>query len=391
MDSSSSLNEKEESEKKILFQSIYRDNIYRDVRKIKQIDDGRILILYYELFEVYDIKTKKRLFRTVLKLEKDNNNRYYDNIFNDFIELKNKDLVLWSSGKIFYYNKGKNNYKLSQVINELTQQLNKTKICQIGYIDIYDLYNIIELDNNTLVSCNSLGIKLYNYTNKEYKLIKVIPMFLDVKNLIHIKDNNYLVIHHYTHYSGGCFPDTYHKFALSLFDFNSNQIIDKIFNQETKRDNWDVTNYRFNCFLIENNFIYQVCDFPFILGEDDDDDRFKNKKDTLSLNFNLYNIKTKKNDMNLKTSFCLISHFKDNLVFAQDYESLKICCFENNTFISIYKFNFNNSNLCLLKNNDLIISGEKKSWEIYKGDNGNTCRYCIGTNYYYIHYEYISK
>ena len=264
-------------------------------------------------------------------------------------------------------------------------------MCQIGHIDIYDLYNIIELDDNTLLSCNSLGIKLYNYTNKEYKLIKVIPMFLDVKNLIHIKDNNYLVIHHYTHYSGGCFPDTYHKFALSLFDFNSNQIIDKIFYQETERDNLGHTYYRFNCFLIEDNFIYQICDFPFILGEDDDDNRFKNKKDTLSLNFNLYNIKTKKNDMNLKTSFCLISHFKDKLIFAQDYESLNICCFENNTFISIYKFNFNNSNLCLLKNNDLIIFGEKKNWDVYEDDNGNTCRYCIGTNYYYIHYEYISK
>ena len=31
-------------------------------------------------------------------------------------------------------------------------------------------------------------------------------------------------------------------------------------------------------------------------------------------------------------------------VFAQDFDNLNICCFENNSFISIYKFNFNNSN-----------------------------------------------
>ena len=53
-------------------------------------------------------------------------------------------------------------------------------------------------------------------------------MFLDVKNMIQIKDNNYLVIHHYTYKSGDCFPESYHKFALSLFDLNSNKIIDKI-------------------------------------------------------------------------------------------------------------------------------------------------------------------
>ena len=35
-------------------------------------------------------------------------------------------------------------------------------MCQIGYVELYDLYNVIELDNNTLLSCNSIGIKLYN-------------------------------------------------------------------------------------------------------------------------------------------------------------------------------------------------------------------------------------
>ena len=59
--------------------------------------------------------------------------------------------------------------------------------------------------------------------------------------------------------------------------------------------------------------------------------------------------------MNLKTSFCLISPFKDDLIFAQDYESLNICRFKSNAFTSIYKFNFNNSNFYILKNNNLIV------------------------------------
>ena len=391
MASTSSLYTKDNLKMKINFQSIYMGNIFRDVLKIKQIEDGRIVVLYRELFEIIDIKTKKRICIIILKLEEKNYIRYYDDMFEDFIELKNKDLVLWSSGKIFYYNKIENNYKLCQIINELKQQKNRTEICQIGYVELYDLYNVIELDNNTLLSCNSIGIKLYNYNNKEYKLIKVIRMFLDVKNMIRIKDNNYLVIHHYTYNSGDCSPVTYHKFALSLFDLNSNKIIAKIFNQESERDYQGETNYRFNYFLIGDYFVYQVCDFPYILGDNNHFDwRYKNKKYALSLDFNIYNIKTKKNEMNLKTSFCLLSHFKDNSIFAQNYESLNICCFENNKFIPIYKFNFNNSNLCLLKNNDLIVFGEKK---IFREDEIEdiTASYSTNTIYCYIHYQHLSK
>ena len=208
MASTTSLYNKDDLKNKINFQSIYMGNIFRAAQIIKQIEDGRILILYRELFEIIDIKTKKHISKVTLKLEEESGTRYYDNMFRDFIELKNKDLVLWSSGKIFYYNKIGNNYKLCQIINELKQQKNRTEICQIGYVEIYNLYNVIELDNNTLLSCNSIGIKLYNYNNKEYKFIKVIRMFLDVKNMVQIKDNNYLVIHHYTYHSGGCFPES---------------------------------------------------------------------------------------------------------------------------------------------------------------------------------------
>ena len=157
-------------------------------------------------------------------------------MFFDFVELKNKDLILWSRVKIFYYKKFENKYELSQVINEITQQINETKITQRGSIDVYDLYNIIELDNNALLSCNSIGIKIYNFINNEYKLISAIPMFLDVENIIQIKPNNFLVIHHHYYCSGGCMPVISHNFALSLFDLKSNKIINIIFEKETGRD-----------------------------------------------------------------------------------------------------------------------------------------------------------
>ena len=94
----------------------------------------------------------------------------------------------------------------------------------------------------------------------------------------------------------------------------------------------------------------------------------------MSFNFNVYNIKTGKNNLNLDISFRLICHFKDNLVFAQDYQNLYVCNFNGTAFNSIYKFDFNNSKLCILKNNDLIIFGEY----------GNSI-------YYYNHYQYLLK
>ena len=139
----SSIEEKEALKDNIKFQFINWDYLDRSFIKIKEIKDKRILGLYYDFFEILDIKTKKRICKIEGKFEKEEkyNDRYYDNIFFDFNELKNKDLIIWSKGKIFYYKKCDNKYELSQVINEVTQQMNRTKICQIGCTDIYDLYN----------------------------------------------------------------------------------------------------------------------------------------------------------------------------------------------------------------------------------------------------------
>ena len=385
MSSICKISAKNEKEKNINFQFIRTARI-DDIRKLKEIKGGRILLLYDHFCQIFDIKTGKEICIIQGKFEEEYP-RYYDNIFYDFIELKNKDLIIWSKGKIFYYKKSGNYYEISQVINELKQQKNQTKLCQIGCVEIYGLYNIIEFENNILLSCNSIGIKIYNFIEKEYKLVKVISMFLDVENAIQIRDNNFLIIHHYTYHSGNCTPITYHKFALSLFDLKSKKV-NKLFYQETEKDR----NYRnkceFNYFLLEDNFIYQICKFPYDI---EDYNRYKKEKVVLSSNFNLYNIKTGNKNLNLKTSFRLISYFKDNLIFAQDYQNLHICYYENNTFTSIYKFNFNNSDLCILKNNDLIIFGEKKIWKEYERDNGDVFRSCIETNYYYNYYKNLSK
>ena len=247
-----------------------RTKIHDYILKIKQINESRILILYYKFFEVYNIKTGQ-IISTIKKKLESYDPRFFDSCYKDFIELKSKDLILWSRGKIFYYKKTGNNYKLSQVIYEVEQQKNKWVLCQIGEVDIYNLYNIIELDNNILLSCNSIGLKIYNYIENKYKLINVFPMFLDVENVIQLRENNFLVIHHYIYSSADCHPLTYHKFGLSLFDLKSN-ITKKLFNDETEPDNYCRSHYNFNYFLLKDTFIYQICDFS-----DDNDENYKKK------------------------------------------------------------------------------------------------------------------
>ena len=372
--------------KNLKFDFIRREKTNTDFEKIKEIEGGRIVILYYKFFEIFDLKTNKKIC-TIKENFEEEYTRYYDNMYDDLIELKNKNIIAWSRGKIFYYKKIDNNYKLVQTINEVKQQKNNVGIYQIGYVEEYDLYNIVELDNNTLVSCNSIGLKIYNYIENEYKLVKVISMFLDTENLIQIEKNNFLIIHHKIHSSGSCSPEDSHEFALSLYDLESNKN-NKIFHQETDIDYFGGSNYNFNSFLINDNFIYQICDFPY---NNDDIEKYNSKNLIFKSNFNIFNIKTKKNILNLKTGFRLISYYKDDLIFAQDYQNLNICYLDNNnTFISIYKFNFNNSNLCILKNKDLIVFGEKKHWEEIKENGVVVSRYCGSADYYFDYYKYLA-
>ena len=271
--------------------------------------------------------------------------RFDDNYFKDFIELKNKDLIIWSKGKIFYYKKDKNTYKLSQIIYEVIQQENKTEITQIGEIPIYNLNNVIELENNNLLSCNSIGIKIYNKKKNEYKLIDKIAMKIDVENFIKINSDIALITHHYEYNSHTCEPVTYHILGISLYNLKTKNI-NSIYYKKTNINRFNSFNY----FLLKNYFFYQV----YELGEE--------KK------YNIYNIKTEKNQLDIQTNFVIISHYKDYLILTKenkDYifnndDIFHVCSFKNNALESIYKFK-NYMNIYTLKNKDLVLIGINES------------------------------
>ena len=80
-----------------------------------------------------------------------------------------------------------------------------------------------------------------------------------------------------------------------------------------------------------------------------------------------------------------MSYFKDDLIFAQNIQNLYICNLNNNnTFTSVYKFNFNISHLNILKNKDLIFYGQKKiNKENEKDAKDNSFEYDRNIYYYY--------
>ena len=153
-----------------------------------------------------------------------------------------------------------------------------------------------------------------------------------------------------------------------------------IFKHKTDTDYFGRSFYTFNYFLVKNKFLYQISSFNFnkkynYIEEDHE----------LVLKYNIFNIKTQENILNLKTFFNLMSYFKDDLIFAQNIQNLYICNLNNNnTFTSVYKFNFNISHLTILKNKDLIFYGQKKiNKENEKDAKDNSFEYDRNIYYYY--------
>ena len=62
----------------------------------------------------------------------------------------------------------------------------------------------------------------------------------------------------------------------------------------------NITDFGFNYFLLGNDFIYQICDFPYDL---EDIERLKNSKYSFSSTYNIYNTINGDNVVNLKTNF----------------------------------------------------------------------------------------
>ena len=208
----------------------------KKVIKICQISNERIGILFNSYLLILSLNSLKTIYKIEVKLESispetnQNENSFFidhykkdkktSETLKDAIELKNNDIVIWSNQYIYVYNLSNKEYKLYQIIKDIEVIYDFENFFG-DYYKYSDLYSVIEITNCNFVSCNSLGIKIYEKQNDKYEL-KFIHEEENISRIIGNTEN--LLFMFLVHpFSSGC---TYwgHDYYLSVFDFKKKQL-----------------------------------------------------------------------------------------------------------------------------------------------------------------------
>ncbi len=163
------------------------------IHRLKNNNIG--IIINKKYLSIYSLNT----FKLICSIEPTKNNEIINevNYFRllGFIELKNNDLLLWTSEIIIIYKQIEKSYKLLQVINEFKQGTNYIEYDsdEDSKTECYDLNSLHELRNGLVVSCNSYGLKFYSKNNNKYTLISKQAKEFNVENILEIKENIFIL------------------------------------------------------------------------------------------------------------------------------------------------------------------------------------------------------
>ena len=226
----------------------------KKIIKIKELSNGRIGILFEDSLLIEDIKTSKKIDEIKLPVI-----MHYDEGIFDFIELKNSQLILWSSETIYVYQMIDDKYNLYQNINEKEEEKEKRKQNEIGsYFGSkykkYEINSIYELSNGNLVSCNSYGLKIYIKNNEKYILDSEHDMEIDVRKIIEINKNQLILFQRYHYFWWGCSRNNYssHTYSISTYDIETKKLNELTKNKVTKDDYYG---YVLISYIIKNGFL----------------------------------------------------------------------------------------------------------------------------------------
>ena len=349
----------------------------RKIIKIKELSNNRIGILFVHLLSIYSSKTFKKineikldntLFKNSEKDEKNSDNK--NEIVIDFIELKNLDLVLWTTkATILFYNLSDTNYSLFQTIKENIQKEEKEEEEYFhmerfysNNKDVYNINSIYQLSNGNIVSCNTNGIKIYSKKNDKYELELSCPMDIEVMNAIEIKINQ-LILFQYNFISRGHCSRSYHctlTYSVSLYDIENK----KSKNLSEFKENISLRNNEISFFKSDELLFVKFGQFKF--------DIYDLKQNMKSLNQNNEIIKIDtinefigffrpvnfvriKDEMN--TNF--LCNYSKDLFFAKDVNNnIKLYQFKNKSFEFYQDFPFSKAEIrgmTKLKNNNIIM------------------------------------
>ena len=349
----------------------------RKIIKIKELSNNRIGILFVHLLSIYSSKTFKKineikldntLFKNSEKDEKNSDNK--NEIVIDFIELKNLDLVLWTTkATILFYNLSDTNYSLFQTIKENIQKEEKEEEEYFhmerfysNNKDVYNINSIYQLSNGNIVSCNTNGIKIYSKKNDKYELELSCPLDIEVMNAIEIKINQ-LILFQYNFISRGHCSRSYHctlTYSVSLYDIENK----KSKNLSEFKENISLRNNEISFFKSDELLFVKFGQFKF--------DIYDLKQNMKSLNQNNEIIKIDtinefigffrpvnfvriKDEMN--TNF--LCNYSKDLFFAKDVNNnIKLYQFKNKSFEFYQDFPFSKAEIrgmIKLKNNNIIM------------------------------------
>ena len=203
------------------------------IHTLKNNNIGIIFDLDY--LSIYSINTFKLIYTIEPKKDITNininiNNINFSSIFG-FIELKNGDLLLWTSEIIIIYTQINKSYKLLQIINEYekgTSHCFESTRYGIKEIECYNLNSLHELRNGFVVSCNSYGLKFYSKNNDKYNLISKEKSYYDAENILEIKEDFFILFQKKsTTYRSYCVlspsSSTTYVYRVSLFNIRDKE------------------------------------------------------------------------------------------------------------------------------------------------------------------------
>ena len=335
------------------------------ILKINELSNQRIGILLKDSFLIYDLKKFKKLYEIKLPVS---NDYYHDEEVKDFIELKNSDLVLWSSDKISIYHKSGKKYQPYQIING--SEGIKEKVDENdddGYFfhsesKKFEINSIYELTNGKLISCNSNGLTIYAKANEKYVSESKHEMEIDVRKIIELNPNHLILFQRYHYFWWGCSRNNFfsHTYAISLYDIETKNLTKLASNKVTKNDYYGYTPFSF---LIKDKFllvrygnkidIYDIKNNMLLLNHDQENMVISEKT--------FYgNYKILKDEMNI----IFMCDYFDNLFIVKDKENKpKIYELQDYSFKKVSDFPFileKLKEIIKLKNNALLMYSENQ-------------------------------
>ena len=307
------------------------------INYFKELKDKRILFDLRNKLKIYSLE-KDRSITTINQADK-----------KKYFELKNNDLIIYSTTEIFFYKLKKDyNYELYQTIDESNQEINKTKkrdLFRMDYFENDDKYyinNVYEISKGDLVSCNSYGIKIYKKElNGQYKLSIMNQIREDARYLLEI-NNNILIIYgnlidspSYTFFS--------ESYSLNKYDIENQKMT------EICRDHYSDRKGRLKGIILGFEYLYHK-NFLFI--------GFCETLAVLDLNKNGEIMKYFNGPTGVHQF--LFNFDDDNFLIKDHDDKYKLIRYKNNKFEFVRYFPFKIGNFLKLNNNKFITYSENE-------------------------------